>query len=665
MVYNRNSMNKVHISFGLQLSNYGTTIPDSIKEVYQLKYKKIISFICSQPDFKLSLFIPGIILDWLKKNHPEFITVLSEKTEQGQIEMLSGGFYEPIMPLIIPTDRVAQIEKLTTSIRKYIGKKPRGAFLQESIWDPSLISTFNTSAMEYTFLDYSLIPQRRTQPLATFTPHIVEDLGKTISVIPIHNDFKPNTQNDIHTYIKKLQSIKESTKEKIVSVFFDIDEFIHLIEINWFTELHTELTNYKDLIDFTLPNIFLKNYPSRQKSYIPAGSRTKIDSWEVEPGIQQKNPLKIANSPTARDFISVYNEAFNLYSRLVYTSMLVNQCRNDKPRKMAAREFLYKAQHYSNYILTGIGGVRDKKLLSEAYKNLLEAEKLYRQAINFTNNTTSVDYTHDGNKEYLSFFETFNAFISSQGGMIFELDVLKCSKNYALGSKRKENTDSIQDFYAKKLFIDHIFTNSDFKSLVQNGTNTNSLFANEYYTENSYNRHRNTINLQARVIYGKEKVPLLLKKNYTINENAILVQYIIKNEGKKHVKAVFAIENNISFTKETKESVKAAILTPNYRKELNAETECVFKNDVSLVRLEDTETNVSFIFDVNEDCTYAMSPYFTTHKNKEEKNQEQYEAHSCYFSWNIDLEPEFETEKTIFLTIKHEKKKAVAKNLKK
>ena len=665
MVYNKYSMNKIHLSFGLQISNYGTNVPESIKEIYQSKYKKIISFICSNPNIKLALFIPGIILEWLKKNHPEFITILSQKTEEGQIELLGGGFYEPIMPLVIPSDRVAQIEKLTTSIRKYIGKKPRGAFLHESLWDPSLISTFNTSAMEYTFLDYRLIPQRRTQPLATFIPHIVEDLGKTISIIPIHNDYLPNETYNTKDYIKKLLTIKEATKDKILSVFFTIDEFINLIETNWFTNFNNEIENYKESICFTLPTIFLKNYTARQKSYIPAGCKPEIAAWAIEPCVEQNNVLKLANYPTARDFISVYSESFNLYSRLVHTSILVNQCRNDKLRKNAAREYLYKAQHYAAYIFTGTGGVRDSKLLAETYNNLLEAEKLYRQATKFTNNTNSVDYTHDGNKEYLSFFETFNAFISLQGGMIFELDVLKCSKNYTLGSKRKEKTDAIQDLYAKKLFIDHIFTNSDFKALVHTGTSNNPLFANEYYIENSYSRYKNTINLQARVLFGKDKIPLLLKKNYTINENAILVQYIIKNEGKKQVKATFAIENNISFTEGCADAVKAEILTPNYSKEPNSEVESIFENEVSLVRLEDTHTNVSFIFDVNEDCTYGMNQFFTTHAQNTTEIKKQYEAHSCYFSWNIDLEPEFETEKSISLTIKHGKKKAVAKKSKK
>lgn len=664
MVYNGFSMKTIQLCFGLHLSNYGTTIPNDIKELYQLKYKKIISFICAHPSIRMSLFIPGIILDWLKKTHPEFITVLSEKTDIGQIELLSGGFYEPIMPLVIPSDRVAQIEKLTTAIRKYIGKKPRGAFLHESLWDPSLISTFNTSAMEYTFLDYRLIPQRRTQQLATFTPHIVEDLGRTISIIPIHDEYLPDSEKSASDYVKKLLSIKESTNDKIVAGFFDIDDFLCLIETDWFSTLEAELEKNSN-IEFTLPNTFLRNYPSRQKSYIPAGCRPEVAAWAVEPCIQQNNILKLANYPTARDFISVYNEAFTLYSRLVHTTMLVNQCRDDKPRKIAAREHLYKAQHYSAYIFTGIGGVRDKKLLSGVYKNLLEAEKLYRQSTNFTNNTNSVDFTHDGSKEYLSSFETFNAFITLKGGMIFELDVLKDCTNYSLGSKRKEKTDTIQDNYQKKLFIDHLIPQQDFRSLVHNGTSSVSLFPNEQYVETSYNRQRNTVTLQSKILFGKEKTPVLLRKNFTINENGILVQYILKNEGTRQVKAVFTIENNISFKNGSSDTVKAEILTPNYSKEPNTEIENVFENDVSLVRLEDSETNVNFIFELNEDCTYAMNPYYTSHINLFNEIEKQYEAHSCYFAWNIDLQPGYETEKNISLTIKSGRKKLLAKKSKK
>ncbi len=663
-MYNKCSMNIIQLCFGLHLSNYGSTIPENIKEMYQQKYKKIISFICAHQNIRISLFIPGVILEWLKKSHPEFLTVLAEKANDGQIEILSGGFYEPILPLVIPSDRVAQIEKLTTTIRKLTGKKPRGAFLHESFWDPSLISTFNTSAMEYTFLDYRLIPQRRSQPLATFTPHIVEDLGRTISIIPTHQEYLPISEITASEYIKKIQSIKENTEAKIISGFFDIDDFICLIETDWFSDLEKQLEQF-DSIEFTLPNTFLKNYSSRQKSYIPAGCRPEVAAWAIEPCIQQNNILKLANYPTARDFISVYNESFILYSRLVHTTMLVNQCRDDKLRKAAAREHLYKAQHYSAYIFTGFGGVRDKNLLAEAYKNLLEAEKLYRESTKFTNNTNSVDFTHDGSKEYLSFFEMFNAFITLKGGMIFELDVLKNSTNYTLASRRKEKKETIQDLYQKKLFVDHIIPSHELKSLIHTGTSSISPLPNVEYVETSFNRHKSTLSLQAKMLFGKEKIPVRIRKNYTINENGILVQYIVKNEGCRPVKATFVIENNISFSVGDSESVKAEILTPNYSKEPISDKECFFENDVSLVRLEDVCDNVSFIFDVNEDCSFGMNPYFSSHTNPFNIIQKQYEAHSCYFSWNIDLQPEYETEKNISLTIKSGRKKLLAKKSKK
>ena len=89
--------------------------------------------------------------------------MLAELVNRKQVEILGGGFYEPIFPLIMPIDRVGQIELNTTNIRKQVGKKPRGIFLGDTVWDPSLISSFKTCGMEFAILHNSLIPDNEPE----------------------------------------------------------------------------------------------------------------------------------------------------------------------------------------------------------------------------------------------------------------------------------------------------------------------------------------------------------------------------------------------------------------------------------------------------------------------------------------------------------------------
>ena len=70
-----------------------------------------------------------------------------------QVEMLSGGYYDPALTLLPISDRVGQMETLTTYIRKTLSKKPRGCYLTESVWDSSLIGSLKSCGFEYIYLD--------------------------------------------------------------------------------------------------------------------------------------------------------------------------------------------------------------------------------------------------------------------------------------------------------------------------------------------------------------------------------------------------------------------------------------------------------------------------------------------------------------------------------
>ncbi len=654
-------MNCVNLCFGINFSNNGSRIVSNIKELYQNKYKKIFTFICSHPSIRLTLFIPGVVLEWLRNNHPEVITILSEKTDSGQIELLSGGYYEPILPLILPADRVTQVENLTTLIRKMVGKKPRGIFLNESIWDPSLISSLNTCVMEYTFLDSRIIPHRQINPQSSFTPHIVEDLGRTITVLPLHQNCRPHIRQSPREYIKFLHNIKNSESDSVISGFFSPDSFLELINEKWFDEL---LTNIKDdnEITFVLPYAFLKSNTTRHKSYIPSGCSSDISVWATEPCVAHTNILTQDIYPTVRDFLAVYPEALALYSRMMYTSSLVSQCRNDKVRKKAARELLFEAQNHSAYIFTGKGGIRDKKLLQDAYNSLLLAEKTIREADGFKENTSSFDFNHDGNREYLCFFNTYNAFISQKGGMLFELDINESSTNYCLASKRIQKIDKICDLYPKKMFVDHLLSKTDYNKISTGKSLNTTSFETLVYNEVHFSRAKSNIRLTASCLWGEEKIPITIRKNYSLNENTIYVQYIIKNDGDKNVKAKFAVENNISFSKA--DSVKAEIVSANHREEPNTEKLSAYKDNVSHIQLEDTNANMVFNFELNEQSGFTMEPYYTYRLGQEDSFQGQYEAHTGIIYWDIDLSPGYETEKSISLTLKPGKKKMVAKKSK-
>ncbi len=61
------------------------------------------------PEIPFALHTSGPLLEWLVERHPEYIARLRRLVESGRVEILGGGFFEPILTMIPHRDRVGQI----------------------------------------------------------------------------------------------------------------------------------------------------------------------------------------------------------------------------------------------------------------------------------------------------------------------------------------------------------------------------------------------------------------------------------------------------------------------------------------------------------------------------------------------------------------------------
>lgn len=67
---------------------------------YQDSYAPFLEVLREYPDIKVVIHNSGSLLEWLVTAHPEYIDGLRELAQRGQIEILGGPFYEPILACI-------------------------------------------------------------------------------------------------------------------------------------------------------------------------------------------------------------------------------------------------------------------------------------------------------------------------------------------------------------------------------------------------------------------------------------------------------------------------------------------------------------------------------------------------------------------------------------
>jgi alpha-amylase len=178
-------MRTISLIFGTNNGIATGTPEEQIEQLYQRAYKPFLTTLYTFPDIFLTLHYNGVLLEWFQERHPEFIMLLNEMIKRGQIELLGGTFYETVLPLIPSSDRTAQIELLTTMIRRRFGKRPRGAWVTELIWEPAMPSSLKRSGMEYIFLGDGHFIEAGLRENELLEPVFTEDQGKMLLVFPI------------------------------------------------------------------------------------------------------------------------------------------------------------------------------------------------------------------------------------------------------------------------------------------------------------------------------------------------------------------------------------------------------------------------------------------------------------------------------------------------
>ena len=465
------------------------------ERLYQESLKPLLAVLYRYPAFPVTLHYSGILMEWLEDSHPEFLTLLGEMVARGQVEILGGGYYDPILPLIPTNDKLGQLEKMTTWLRVRFETRPRGCWIVEKVWEQSLASVLRASGMDYTFVDDGQFALAGVDEDEMFMPFITEDQGKIISLLPVSERFAELAAgSDPAETISFLRAVpgggRHGTAGPIAVLIADgasspapllhdgwLEGFIRLSEAN------------ADWLEPTTPGAYLKDNPPARRLFIPSSSSVDIMRLALPPSRREafESARELANGTAGtrrflvgghfRDFLSRYPEAWLMYAKMMNTHVLVNQVRGDKYKKKAAQNELWKGQSHHAYWNGGSGGIYENELRKAVYRSLIEAEKITRATEIFAPSILSVDYDMDNRIEYLYQGSELNAYIHSLGGALFELDFLPASWNYLdtmidrEGQMARESTDASRS-YERKAFLDHFFSPGARIDEFQAGTQT-------------------------------------------------------------------------------------------------------------------------------------------------------------------------------------------------
>jgi alpha-amylase len=420
-------------------------LPHVFQEVTERAYSPLVTALYRHPEIKATLHFSGPLLDWLEANRPDVIGDLSDLLRRGQVELLTGGYYEPILVGVPRRDAVAQIRALTDRIVAIFGHRPLGAWLTERVWEPHVPSLLAEAGVAYTILDEEHFLQaglRRDELGASF---ITEDQGFPVVVFPGSVRLR---------YLIPFREVSQSIKElrerhaagARLQVYADDGEkfgawpgtYDRVHKDGWLEDFFTQLAQQDWLETVTLENAWIFQRPSR-RVYLPGGTYPEMAEWAVDAPAarryaQARNALKddlasLVVTPPWRTFLAKYPEANALHKRmLIVSEELARRSILDSSIEVRqAQQNLWRAQGNDVYWHGVFGGLYLPHLRADAYGSLLKAERLLAERRVAAGEQR--DYDVDGSDEYLFRGNAGAVFVHIEGGTVIEWDVYASATN--------------------------------------------------------------------------------------------------------------------------------------------------------------------------------------------------------------------------------------------
>lgn len=441
-----------------------------IDAAYQDAYGPILDLLAEYPQVAITLHCSGSLMEWIVDHRPEYIDRLKEFVQRGQIELLGGPFFEPIMAAIPRRDRVGQIRAYTEFLRQLFGVTVKGMWIPERVWEPTFAGDITDAGIEYTLVDDFHF---RSAGLADEDLHgyyLTEDEGRLLKIFPDSERLRytiPYAEPE--ATIEHLRDIA-SRHVNAVAVFGDDGEKFgvwpdskqHCYTNGWLRRFLDALTQNQDWLQVVTLGQAVQSVSPLGKIYLPDASYREMTEWvlptdqqlkyreivrrkEQEPDWAELKPFVRAGF--WRNFLVKYPESDEMYCRMREVSRRLEEAELSQesgaqdnqvtggltpPRSPdslldRARLELYRGQCNCPYWHGAFGGLYLPHLRNAIYKHLIQADTLLEQLAGHQGRWVTVDvqdFNLDARKEVRLAGDRLVAYLSpARGGHIYELDV--------------------------------------------------------------------------------------------------------------------------------------------------------------------------------------------------------------------------------------------------
>jgi 4-alpha-glucanotransferase len=379
--------------------NFGEVFEES----YEACYTRIVDALTAHPTVKVSLHHTGPLLEWIEQHRPGYFARVRRLVEAGQVELLGGGFYEPMLAILPERDAVGQIVMMADYLERHFGRRPEGMWLAERVWEPGLARVIAEAGMRFTLVDDTHFRAAGLQgPLRGYW--VTEKAGHALAIFPIDKRLREvipfSTLEETRQAFDELAA--ESGGEGAITYGDDGEKFgvwpktgEWVWDKGWLEGFFRALEQSAVVSTRHFSDELARSRP-QGRVYLPTASYEEMGEWTL-PTSAQPSYLALRQSLADRGeldrarafvrggiwqgFLAKYDEANQMHKRMLAVSDRVDEAlrRNgpggDREGELSlARRELYRAQCNCAYWHGLFGGVYLNYLRDAVHRHLLVAE---------------------------------------------------------------------------------------------------------------------------------------------------------------------------------------------------------------------------------------------------------------------------------------------------
>ncbi|MBD3257308.1 DUF1926 domain-containing protein [candidate division GN15 bacterium] len=604
-------MSRFRLAFGVHNHQPVGNFTAVFEKAHTRAYLPFLEVLSDYPDIRLSLHQSGILWEWQKRVHPEYFELVGRLLDRGQVELLTGGFYEPILSSVPSRDARGQIALLTKFLQDHFGTTATGLWLTERIWEPHLPKVLADADIEYLPIDDTHFLFAGMDPDKLTGPFVTEDEGATVRLLPIQKQLRYLIPfGTVEEVMNNLRTQAERRPGGMAIYADDGEKFgiwpqthQHCYEDGWLREFFAAVQENSAWLE-VVPLDEVATEMAAGMAYLPSASYAEMTHWSLPPDAYAtyesfERWLEMSGASDEyrrfvrgghwRGFLAKYPEANLMHKKMLKVSGEVRQAAADGSLSGAALDEvtrrLYAGQCNCAYWHGVFGGLYLPHIRQAVYTNLIEAHRQLRISDDHSVVCETLDYDCDGLEEAVVDSPEYTAvFAPGRGGSMIELSLNKHGFNvtdtltrrhegyhpkvhgaetsFPDDKRRSIHREPLakeqglrrflrQDWYRKRCFIDHFLTLDVDLDAFHNGNfgEEGDFVLERYDCRILQGANRVILSRDGGLWRPEGRIGVSLTKEFTFEPGSdrIQVDYLLATSHPGGADVNFAIENNFNF----------------------------------------------------------------------------------------------------------------------